>query len=258
MEEIFAEALKFFHCNVSESIRSQTLIDLPFQNSDKSKSESNSILTVQSGATIQMGPYIIISGLEGDNLIERSINLDLYSGPTFLETLDHIQEPKALSDKPLSAFHLRMPRSTELAQPQLMDATIPGYSKRKYDEIVKSTSSYLRKIGYNPEANIRFIPISGLDGDNLIERSTNLDWYSGPTLALDQIQEPKRHSDKPMRLSFEDVKIGRIGTTAFGRVETGILKPVKFEEIISKTDLKKSCEDDQELIEKEPKFSEKG
>lgn len=106
-----------------------------------------------------------------------------------------------------------------------MDATIPGYSKRKYDEIVKSTSSYLRKIGYNPEANIRFIPISGLDGDNLIERSTNLDWYSGPTLALDQIQEPKRHSDKPMRLSFEDVKIGRIGTTAFGRVETGILKP---------------------------------
>lgn len=32
---------------------------------------------------------------------------------------------------------------------------------------------------------------------------------------------------------------------------------VKFEEIISKIDLTKSCEDDQELIEKEPKFSEK-
>ncbi|VAI22670.1 unnamed protein product [Triticum turgidum subsp. durum] len=33
----------------------------------------------------------------------------------------------------------------------------------------------------------------------MIERSTNLDWYKGPTLleALDQINEPKRPSDKP-------------------------------------------------------------
>ncbi|KAB2008216.1 hypothetical protein ES319_D10G084200v1 [Gossypium barbadense] len=52
----------------------------------------------------------------------------------------------------------------------------------------------------------------------MIETSTNLDWYKGPTLheALDQISEPKRPSDKPLRLQLQDV----------GRVETGILKPV--------------------------------
>uniref|UniRef100_A0A7C9E5A0 Translation elongation factor EFTu/EF1A C-terminal domain-containing protein n=1 Tax=Opuntia streptacantha TaxID=393608 RepID=A0A7C9E5A0_OPUST len=62
----------------------------------------------------------------------------------------------------------------------------------------------------------------------MIERSTNLDWYKGPTLleALDQVQEPKRPSDKPLRLPLQDVyKIGGIGTVPVGRVETGVLKP---------------------------------
>ncbi|KAL4593728.1 hypothetical protein ACB092_M016400 [Castanea dentata] len=91
-----------------------------------------------------------------------------------------------------------------------MDATTPKYSKARYDEIVKEVSSYLKK------------------GDNMIERSTNLDWYKGPTLldALDQISEPKRPSDKPLRLPLQDVyKIGGIGTVPVGRVETGIIKP---------------------------------
>ncbi|BBN69132.1 GTP binding Elongation factor Tu family protein [Prunus dulcis] len=108
-----------------------------------------------------------------------------------------------------------------------MDATTPKYSKARYDEIVKEVSSYLKKVGYNPE-KIPFVPISGFEGDNMIERSTNLDWYKGPTLleALDLISEPKRPSDKPLRLPLQDVyKIGGIGTVPVGRVETGTLKP---------------------------------
>ncbi|MQL10541.1 elongation factor 1-alpha, partial [Escherichia coli] len=82
-------------------------------------------------------------------------------------------------------------------------------------------------VGYNPD-KIPFVPISGFEGDNMIERSTNLDWYKGPTLldALDQINEPKRPSDKPLRLPLQDVyKIGGIGTVPVGRVETGVIKP---------------------------------
>ncbi|KAK7826583.1 elongation factor 1-alpha [Quercus suber] len=108
-----------------------------------------------------------------------------------------------------------------------MDATTPKYSKARYDEIVKEVSSYLKKVGYNPD-KIPFVPISGFEGDNMIERSTNLDWYKGPTLleALDQINEPKRPSDKPLRLPLQDVyKIGGIGTVPVGRVETDIIKP---------------------------------
>ncbi|KAK6163273.1 hypothetical protein DH2020_000137 [Rehmannia glutinosa] len=112
-----------------------------------------------------------------------------------------------------------------------MDATTPKYSKARYDEIVKEVSSYLKKVGYNPD-KIPFVPISGFEGDNMIERSTNLDWYKGPTLleALDLISEPKRPSDKPLRLPLQDVyKIGGIGTVPVGRVETGIIKPAMQE-----------------------------
>ncbi|KAG5560661.1 hypothetical protein RHGRI_003854 [Rhododendron griersonianum] len=108
-----------------------------------------------------------------------------------------------------------------------MDATTPKYSKARYEEIVKEVSSYLKKVGYNPD-KIPFVPISGFEGDNMIERSTNLDWYKGPTLleALDLISEPKRPSDKPLRLPLQDVyKIGGIGTVPVGRVETGVIKP---------------------------------
>jgi elongation factor 1-alpha len=62
----------------------------------------------------------------------------------------------------------------------------------------------------------------------MIEKSANLTWYKGPTLleSLDRITEPKRPSDKPLRVPLQDVyKIGGIGTVPVGRVETGVLKP---------------------------------
>jgi elongation factor 1-alpha len=108
-----------------------------------------------------------------------------------------------------------------------MDATEPKYSKARYEEIIKEISGYLKKIGYNPE-KIPFVPISGFEGDNMIEKSKNMDWYKGPTLleALDKCTPPVRPSDKPLRLPLQDVyKIGGIGTVPVGRVETGIIKP---------------------------------
>lgn len=82
-----------------------------------------------------------------------------------------------------------------------MDATEPPYSKARYEEIVKEVSAYLKRVGYNP-AKVPFVPISGWNGDNMIEKSTNMDWYKGPTLleALDAVDPPKRPSDKPLRL----------------------------------------------------------
>ncbi|KAI3783320.1 hypothetical protein L1987_42398 [Smallanthus sonchifolius] len=47
-----------------------------------------------------------------------------------------------------------------------MDATTPKYSKNRYDEIIKEVSSYLKKVGYNPD-KIPFVPISGFEGDNM-------------------------------------------------------------------------------------------
>jgi elongation factor 1-alpha len=108
-----------------------------------------------------------------------------------------------------------------------MDEKSVNYSEARFNEIKTETSNFLKKIGYNPE-KVPFVPISGWNGDNMLEKSTNLPWYKGPTLieALDAIQEPKRPIDKPLRIPLQDVyKIGGIGTVPVGRVETGILKP---------------------------------
>jgi len=108
-----------------------------------------------------------------------------------------------------------------------MDDKSVNWSQSRYDEIVKEVSSFVKKIGYNPE-KIPFVPISGWHGDNMLEKSANLPWYKGVTLleALDGVSEPKRPTEKPLRVPLQDVyKIGGIGTVPVGRVETGILKP---------------------------------
>merc|ERR1712151_1405596 len=97
---------------------------------------------------------------------------------------------------------------------------------KRFKEIKDELTSYLKKVGYNP-AKIQFIPISGWHGDNMIDKSDNMKWYTGPCLldALDEIPLPKRPSDKALRLPLQDVyKIGGIGTVPVGRVETGIIK----------------------------------
>jgi len=108
-----------------------------------------------------------------------------------------------------------------------MDDKSVNWGQARYDEIKSEVSTYVKKIGYNPD-KINFVPISGWLGDNMIEKSANMPWYKGPTLleALDLIEPPKRPTEKPLRLPLQDVyKIGGIGTVPVGRVETGILKP---------------------------------
>ena len=108
-----------------------------------------------------------------------------------------------------------------------MDDKTVNFSQARYDEIAKEVGAYLKKVGYNVE-KVRFVPISGWNGDNMIEKSDNMPWYKGPTLleALDMLDPPSRPLDKPLRLPLQDVyKIGGIGTVPVGRVETGILKP---------------------------------
>jgi elongation factor 1-alpha len=108
-----------------------------------------------------------------------------------------------------------------------MDDKSVNFNQDRYEEIKKEVSGYIKKIGYNPE-KVNFVPISGWNGDNMIEKSPSMTWYKGPTLleALDLISEPKRPTEKPLRIPLQDVyKIAGIGTVPVGRVETGVLKP---------------------------------
>merc|ERR1712177_202829 len=136
-----------------------------------------------------------------------------------------------------------------------MDSTEPPYSEARFEEIKKEVGGFIKKVGYNPAA-VAFVPISGWHGDNMINTSTNMNWYkgwnverkegkaNGTTLleALDSIIPPTRPTDKPLRLPLQDVyKIGGIGTVPVGRVETGIIKPgmvVTFAPVALSTEVK--------------------
>lgn len=77
-----------------------------------------------------------------------------------------------------------------------MDSTEPPYSEKRYDEIVKEVSAYIKKIGYNP-ATVPFVPISGWHGDNMLEPSPNVSvpcvrllpppWGSWPGLKMNSV-----------------------------------------------------------------------
>lgn len=54
-----------------------------------------------------------------------------------------------------------------------MDSTEPNYSQKRYEEIVKEVGTYIKKIGYNPDT-VAFVPISGWNGDNMLEPSPNV------------------------------------------------------------------------------------
>jgi elongation factor 1-alpha len=107
-----------------------------------------------------------------------------------------------------------------------MDDKSVNYSEKRYTEIKDEVTKFLANVGYKTDT-IPFIPISGWNGDNMLERSPNMKWYKGPIMieALDNIIPPKRPSDKPLRLPLQDVyKIAGIGTVPVGRVETGVIK----------------------------------
>ncbi|WP_449144531.1 GTP-binding protein, partial [Salmonella enterica] len=91
-----------------------------------------------------------------------------------------------------------------------MDTT--KWSEERFTEIIKETTNFIKKVGYNPKT-VAFVPISGFNGDNMLQPSTNCPWYkgwekegakgvksTGKTLleAIDAIEQPKRPTDKPL------------------------------------------------------------
>ncbi|MEM4841406.1 MAG: elongation factor 1-alpha, partial [Nanopusillaceae archaeon] len=104
-----------------------------------------------------------------------------------------------------------------------------NYDQKRYEQVKEMVINLAKSIGYDPNKNIKaIIPISAYNGDNIVQRSEKMPWYTGPTVyeALDLLEEPPRLVDKPFRLAIEDVySIKGVGTVPVGKVESGKLKP---------------------------------
>ncbi|MHA2503254.1 MAG: translation elongation factor EF-1 subunit alpha [Candidatus Kariarchaeaceae archaeon] len=104
------------------------------------------------------------------------------------------------------------------------------YSQDRFNEIKDELSRVLvenQQMAWDLD-KVPFIPVSGIEGDNLKDKSDKMSWYDGPTIlqAFDNLEVPPKPTDKPLRLPIQDVySIQGIGTVPSGRIETGVMKP---------------------------------
>ena len=115
-----------------------------------------------------------------------------------------------------------------------------GYSQEIYQSIVSELLTVANRLGIS---DYEAIPVSALAGDNVVHRSTNMDWYKGPTL-LEYIQswsKPAERLSKPhmgVQLiaraeNFRGVS-GTIFNGSFSQGDEVIVLPSKRKAVISK------------------------
>lgn len=122
------------------------------------------------------------------------------------------------------------------------------YSEERFAEI---TSKFLEFAAKFDIKDIRFVPISALNGDNVVKRSTKMDWYDGPTLLwlLDTIyiSSDQNHIDsrlpvqyiiRPQNDEFHDYRgyAGRIAGGIFRKGDKVKVLPSGFVSTIKSID----------------------
>ncbi len=103
------------------------------------------------------------------------------------------------------------------------------WSEERFDEIVREFSDFSRGLAAQ---DVTFIPLSALNGDNVVDRSDAAPWYEGPAL-LEYLETVEAGSDRNLsELRFPVQWVIRPGNDEHhdfrgyaGQVASGIVKP---------------------------------
>jgi len=100
-----------------------------------------------------------------------------------------------------------------------------GYDKAVFDRICRNFLGFASAFAI---PDLRFIPMSALRGDLVVDRGADLGWYSGPTLlaALEEIEVADEADSLPFRFPVQLVVRPGAGTDFrgySGRLESGVL-----------------------------------
>jgi bifunctional enzyme CysN/CysC len=101
---------------------------------------------------------------------------------------------------------------------------LAGYSRAVYQPITEAFSRVLTQLNFDAPS---WIPVSALQGDNVITRSPNLPWYDGPTLLeyLETVHIPQPGEDPGLRFPVQYVIRSDHGARGYaGRLESGRLR----------------------------------
>ena len=96
------------------------------------------------------------------------------------------------------------------------------YAQPVFDRIVRDFGEFARRSGIG---GARFVPMSALTGEMIVDRGPNLDWYEGPTLLqiLETVDVAQTLADAPFRFPVQYVaRPIADGTRGYmGRIESG-------------------------------------
>ena len=122
------------------------------------------------------------------------------------------------------------------------------YSQIEYEKLKSDLVGFSSKL---KTQDVRFIPISALNGDNVVNRSSKMDWYEGSTLlhTLENIhiasdhnhidcRFPVQHVIRPQKKEFHDYRgyAGRIAGGVFKKGDKVTVLPSGFESSIKSID----------------------
>src|SRR3990167_2609863 len=98
-----------------------------------------------------------------------------------------------------------------------------GYRQDVFDGIEKEYREFLGQFKAVPE---RIIPVSAKLGDNIANRSTNMPWYTGPTVldTLSVFKKEAARAEQPLRFPVQDVYKFDARRIIAGRITAGKLK----------------------------------
>jgi len=99
------------------------------------------------------------------------------------------------------------------------------YDQQRFDDIVADYQLFAEPLGFT---SITAIPISALNGDNMIEASINTPWYSGPTLMeyLETVQVEGDNRHQPFRMPVQWVNRPHLDFRGFcGTIAAGTIRP---------------------------------
>jgi sulfate adenylyltransferase subunit 1 len=76
------------------------------------------------------------------------------------------------------------------------------YSQEAYDKICADYMKFAQEIGLAGARDIRFIPMSALNGDMLVDRLENMPWYQGETMLEILEKAPAAHTEQSEQFRF--------------------------------------------------------
>ena len=103
-----------------------------------------------------------------------------------------------------------------------------NYDEGVFTKVREDFTAFFDQLGDLRPPNLYFVPVSALTGDNVVEPTTEMPWYLGPSLLqiLESVPSADTNSEKPFRFAVQRVLRPNLDFRGFaGQIAAGTIRP---------------------------------